>query len=987
MILLTVWPLIFFAQSREIPFQHITLGRGQDVNMVYEILQDKQGFIWFGTFNGLVRYDGYRFRHWPYDPETRHPLKGKRVNGLLESPSGKIWILSGQMLLSYDPRLDTFYTVDNLGGDSLIRYRNSRYNEVFLQDSSGDLWLRSQRGLFRVREKQEGGQAFEVKHYQHSPGDSSSLSSNVVNALLYDSRHRLWIGAENGFNFFDRENGRMVRLTHGCNAAVSSLCEMASGEIWIGTRQAGLWVYDPEKNTFSNYLPADGREAKNALSIAGKWVKQIVRDGKGNLWLLAGSAETQVVALQRFAPDSGRFDSYFEPFPPTGLSKNSVAQMFVGGDGLLWVATGLGLKRFDPYREVFADIRQREPYLKDWSLHYSFYESPGGNLWIGTVSRGVLKYAPSTDKFRFYPPPDFGGKNIYRNLIKSLYEDSHGYLWRRTAAGTFRYAFDKNDELQETAHFPFYAGNFFEDSSGRLWMGNKDGVTGFNLEAEELLPSSVLPNSGGLDNFGMEDREGWFWSASWGKGLKRYNPSTGEVVQYLHEPGNPHSIGSNNITPVMLEDVEGNLWFNGVNGLKKYDLATGHFTNYLKGVETVYSIWGSDSILWATTSGRGLYRFNIHTGESQCYSPQNGFPTIRPITPFQDTQGNLWMSSDVGVIRFDPVTETAQVFDESDGLPGVVFSYGSCQRENGEFFFPLWEGGFIRFHPDSLRSDTILPRPAIVEFQLSNQPVEIGAEGSPLSHAIWATEHLVLKHNQNNFTLGFTAFHYAAPAQNQFLYKMEGIDAAWIDPGSQRSVNFAGLAPGKYTFRLKAANHDGLWSEPVALRITILPPWWAAWWAYGLYALLIAGLLYTYYRLQLRRRLAEAEAQRLREQFANHGWFRLMQNGQLQFHDEFLKKLNRALEENYADENFDIPQLSEAMHLSRAQLYRKVKNLTGKPVGQVLRSYRMRRARALLETTDLSVSQVAVEVGFKHLPHFSRSFQQEFGVKPSEMRK
>lgn len=366
LVLLLGWPLISLSQPQAIPFQHITLGKGQDINMVYEILQDEQGFIWFGTFDGLVRYDGYHFRHWPYDPETRRPMKGKRINGLLESPSGKIWIISGQALLSYDPRLDSFYTVDNLGGDSLIRYRYSRYNEVFIQDSSANLWLRSQRGLFRVREK-GGGAGFEVQHFQHLQGDTFSLSSNAVHALFYDSRHRLWVGTQNGLNFFDRENGRMARLTHGCNANVTSLCETAAGEICVGTQQEGLFVYDPEKNTFSNYLPASSAarpEAKSLFSIAGKWVKQIVRDGKGNLWLLTSSEETKGMALQRFDPGSGQFYSYFGPFPPTGLAQNSFAYMFVGRAGFLWVATGTGLKRFDPYREVFTDIRQREPYLK-----------------------------------------------------------------------------------------------------------------------------------------------------------------------------------------------------------------------------------------------------------------------------------------------------------------------------------------------------------------------------------------------------------------------------------------------------------------------------------------------------------------------------------------------------------------------------------------------------------------------------------------------
>jgi signal transduction histidine kinase/ligand-binding sensor domain-containing protein/CheY-like chemotaxis protein len=1342
-----------------------------DINMVSEILRDRQGFMWFGTTDGLVRYDGYHFKHYPYDPETRYPMKNKGINGLMESSSGNIWMISGRMLLLHNPRLDTFYTVNNLGRDSLIRFGSRKYNEAFLQDSSGNLWLRSQKGLFKVRENQ-GTSPFEVQQYQHEPGNAFSLSSDTVHALLYDSRHRLWAGTHNGLSFYDRENEKMVPL-NGCHAPVTSLRETTTGKICIGTINNGLYVYDPDTGNFENFLP----KAKNDVSIAGKWVKQVVRDGKGNIWLLAGSSRTNRMSLQRFDPEKGEFRSYFEPYEPPGYNPAAAFLLFVDRTGLLWVTTGMGLKRFDPYREVFTNILQRETYLEDWSLPYTFYEDRNGILWISVLSKGLLKYAPSTDKFRYRPPADVKGENMAGDLVRAIYEDSRGYLWQRVTGGTDRFAFDENGELQKTAHYPFEAIYFWEDRHNRLWIGTWGGLKGFDVRTGQFFPLSTLPNLKGLNFITKEDKEGWLWSVSRGNGAKRYNPSTGEIVHLRKLRANPG----------ILEDGEGNFWFNGSDGLKKYDLQTGKLTYSLKGFEINYSVWGEDGIMWMTTSGRGLYRFNTRTGESKCYLPKNGFPTLRPIGIFKDAHGKLWMSSDVGVICFDPETETSRLFDESDGLPSTVFSYGSCQRSNGEFFFPLWEGGFVRFHPDSLWSDSIAPKPAIVDFRLFNQPVEIGGENSPLTQAIWATEHLILNHNQNNFTLGFTAFHYAAPAHNQFLYKMEGSRADWNDPGGQRSVNFAGLSPGNYIFHLKAANHDNVWSEPRALKITILPPWWATWWAYLLYLLLLSAAAFAFYfykkrqwKLQSQLELEHREAERLKEldavktrlytnithefrtpltvilgmakqvranpgewfseglkmierngrnllrlvnqmldlskleagalplnkvqsdvvaflkyllesfhslvegknirldflsetemlmmdfdpeklrkivsnllsnaikftpeggevevklavgsgalttfeklstltltvkdtgpgipleklphifdrffqvgmasansaesstgiglaltkelvkllggeiavesemgkgskfivtlpvrreaplqtdatdlevtpaipqihnspiprladdrpilllvedngdvltylrsilsgnysleesrngregiekaiemvpdlivsdvmmpeadgfelcqtlktdertshipiilltakadatsrleglecgadaylakpfekdellvrtrkllelrqrlweQFTTKGWFTPLPGKTFFVQDDFLEKLKTVLDENFSDENFDIPQLCEALLMSRAQLYRKVKALTGKPVGHLLRSFRMQKAKALLETTSLSVSQVALEVGFKYLGHFSRSFQQEFGANPSEMRK
>ena len=825
--------------------------------MVYDILQDKQGFMWFGTFDGLVRYDGYRLKHYPYDPETKHPMKHKGLKCLFESANGNIWMVSGQMVLSYNPVQDSFYHIKNLGGKPRVGNLSPKYNDIFLQDSAGNIWLRSVRGLFKIREKQ-GGRSFEIQHYKHRKKDTLSLNGNIVHSMLYDSQHRLWLGTQNGLNLYNGEKDKITRIKGGFKAPVTSLCETASGKICMGTKGKGLYVYNPVAGTFTNYLP----KTENKTAVAGKWVRQLVRDGTDKLWLFAGSAETSMMTLQCFDPENGIFTSYFAPFPPTGLFKNSVAHLYVDQAGFLWVATGIDLQRYDPSQEQFTTILQRETYLRDWSLLHNFYQDKAGTLWIGTVSRGVLKYAPSTDKFRYYPLTEFDKEKVEWNLLKPIYEDKQGFLWMRGASGTGRFVFNENDEPQQIAHFPFYGVHFFEDSYSRLWIATMKDMKGFDMRTRQLFSPSTLPNLTGVNFITHEDKDGWLWSVSRGNGVRQYNPLTGEIVHFKKLRANP----------VILEDKSGNIWFNGRGGLKKYNKQTGKFTFPLTGMETVHATWGNDSILWVTTSGHGLFRFNINTGKSKRYSPKNGFPTSRPITIFMDGHGYLWMSSDVGVICFDPKTETSRLYDESDGLPSVVFSYGSCCRRNGEFFFPLWEGGFIRFHPDSLQNDSIVPRPAIVDFRLFNKTVAIGGEGSPLEQPIWATKELVLQHDQNSFTLGFTAFHYAAPNYNLFRYKTEGIDADWNDPGSQRAVNYAGLSPGAYTFQLKAANHDGIWSEPVTLIITILPPWWATNWAYLFYFALVIIVAFTFYsykkrqwQLQLKLEQEHLEAERLKD--------------------------------------------------------------------------------------------------------------------------
>ncbi|MCB0598221.1 MAG: helix-turn-helix domain-containing protein [Phaeodactylibacter sp.] len=853
-------PLYPHAQSQTLNFNHLLLGKGQDINVVFDILQDRQGFMWFATLDGLVRYDGYHFKYYRYDREGNSQLKAQRADALLEDASGNIWILASGWLQVLNPKLEKFYTFTNLGGESLLPYSGPKYKEILLQDTSGNIWLSSWRGLFRIREGQ-GDSPYEVKHYRHEEQNPLSLSSDTIHALLYDSRHRLWIGTQNGLNFYDQERDTFVRYNQGCTAPVSSLCETSSGKICVGTRDAGLCFFDPDTKNTTQYLP----QPNDAFSIAGLSVQQITCDGKGNIWLFSGPVDKKMFSLQRFDPVSGQFIAYFSPIEPQGFNRHSALHLYVDRTGFLWVVTGVGLKRFDPYREAFSDIQQRETYLKDWHLPYVFYEDQSGVLWIGTRTKGILKYAASTQKFRVYSPPQSEGKNIAGSMIRPIYEDSRGYLWVGTADGINRYAFDENDELQKIAHFSIYAFALLESRQGQLWISSTEGLKLLDLEGKMLSTTHLAAMNRPMSAVVLEDKEGRFWAPSWGSGLLRLDPKDGKIIAFLHDPEDTCSINSDYLTGSMLEDKQGNIWANGVNGLKKYDPETGDFHNYLLGIETLQVIEGRPGRFWATTAGYGLFQLDEESGETKRYSRQEGFPTIRPTFLLKDKQGDLWMSSDVGIIHFEPDREAFHLYDEADGLPSPVFAYGSCQRKNGEFFFPLWEGGFIRFHPDSLRIDSIPPKPAIVDFRLFNQAVEIGGEGSPLSQSTWATERIILKYDQNVFTLRFTAFHYAAPEHNRLLYKMEGIDTNWADPGGQRTVNYAGLRPGDYRFHLKAANHDGIWSEPVTFNIAILPPWWKTAWAYLLYAAVIISSLYFLYRFQLKRQLERAENRRLKE--------------------------------------------------------------------------------------------------------------------------
>jgi signal transduction histidine kinase/ligand-binding sensor domain-containing protein/DNA-binding response OmpR family regulator len=847
--------LCLSAQTQVLPFDHISLGAGQDINCSYNIMQDRQGFMWFGTLDGLVRYDGYNSQQY----SQSNGLKGRRVNHVEEDKYGHLWVVSGRWLQVYISEKDAFHDIKNLDGDSTFHYSHPKFKPVMVQDSTGTIWMRSTRGVFRI-EPGEQVEASTIRRYRFGANDGAA---NNIQILLIDSQQRLWAGTNKGLLLFDREKDRLESIPIEIDAAVIALCESADGNICIGTDGVGFIYYDPVTQNATKFLPGKNDPA----GIAGKTVHQIASDGKGNIWLFAGSFERQIFSLQMFDPDSGRFRTWLRDEKAVGavsLLGGVAFRLFTDRGGNLWAVTGNGLKRFDLTREQMYDIQDREDHLNGWSGIYHFYEDRTGVVWLGTLAQGVVTFAPSTLKFKVYAPKPDEVQKLISTFSIPLYIDSRDYFWKASNLGTERYAFDVNGGLQKVAHYPVKYSGFAEDSHDRLWMNNRQGTRPFDLVNNKFLaapPSMVTKNSLWVI---MEDDEGWLWSLARGDGLIRFNPVTGDTIHFQHERDNPNSLGSGYLNNNMLKDSEGHLWLGGGGGLNKYDLETGIFTHYLEEKETVEIFEDSAGRIWVTTTGIGLYRIDKKTGSTKKYGTENGFPTNRPLFIQEDDHGNLWISSDVGLIHFQPDGETWQVYDEADGLPTPVFAYGTCKRKNGEMFFPMWGNNFIRFHPDSIRNDTFWTVTAITSFKLFNKKVEPGGENSPLQSSIWTTDHMVLNYDQNVFTLEYAAFHYAAPGKNRFAYFMEGLDEEWNQVGTQRIVNFAGMQPGEYTFRVKAASHDGVWGEPTILKITILPPWWATWWAYLGY-LLVAGaaaFAFYYYKKRQWQLRANLEAER-----------------------------------------------------------------------------------------------------------------------------
>lgn len=836
--------------TKYLSFEYLPLGEGQDINLVYHITQDDDGFMWFGTGDGLVRYDGTHCIHYPPDPKDSTMLGGSRVDFIKEDQFGNLWVLTWKKLQALNANREQFTTFSQPGSDSLFLYPYGKFAPLVVEDDQHMLWMRSRFGLVRIEPAPDPAQA-RIRFYQHHPDSLNSLSQGSIQSLLFDSHQRLWVGTKNGLDLYDPKQDHFVHCLPGLTKPVISLCELPDGRVLVGTDSSGLYLYNHADRSSKHFDPLTS-------GLAAAIVHQLARDGQGNIWLFAGSTQNGPYTLQRFDPHSGQFYTPFGPWQSGAVLNRKPYQLFVDNSGYLWTVMHSGIKFYDPYRDVFSDIKETEPVFGNWGMIYSLYTDRDNIVWMGSLSEGTIRISASRQKFEVVIPTqeDFNNRSSF--FLSPTFMDRKGFLWKATPSGTDQFIFDSNDHLQLKDHFSLRAISFLETKDGQFLVNTLSGIQRYDYELGTFYTPTDWPEFDKTTVLSLEDNEGSFWLKVRGNGIVRYNPQTDSLTSFKHDQDNPNSISSNYSTGIIFKDKRGDIWIGAENGLNKFH-TDGTFSHYLEGIPIVDIFEDHKGRFWITTPGDGLYQFDPNTGESRQYSKKEGFPTIRPSFIEEDDRGALWISSDVGLIRFVPEEDSIYVFDKSDGLPTSTFAYGSFKRDNGELFFPLWGGGFIRFHPDSLQYDQFKPRSTIVDFKLFNESVIVGQENAILTKPIWQTDQVFLKYDQNIFSLDFTSLHFAAPEFTQIIYQMEGVDKDWVWASEHRSVNYAGLRPGNYTFKVKSINHDDVEGEETRLAIKIYPPWWQTWWANCLYLVVAFSLIYLAYQYQKRRWQLQAQ--------------------------------------------------------------------------------------------------------------------------------
>ncbi len=851
------------AQSGELRFERVSVENGLSHGAVWSILQDSRGFLWAGTMEGLNRYDGYGFRIYKHHPDDPDSLSDSEVLALAEDRGGGLWIGTRSGGLNrFDRGEERFehFRHDPDDGSSLS------HDAVWslLEDAAGVLWIGTGDGLASLR-SEEG--------FVHLPGDDGdtrfeALAGRTVSALHEDAGGNLWIGTDTGLVRLDPRRERLTSYRHDTGkpaslspGAVRALAEDVDRGLWVGTAGA-LSRYNPETDAFTHFRhdPADPK------SLSNDEIRALHRDRQGRLWI-----GTETGGLNRLdgGATTGEFVSFrHDPATPGTLSNNSIISITEDRTGMLWFGSYLGLDKHNPASERIVTYRQRPGHEQSLSSQaiWAILEDSSDALWIGTYESGLDRIDREHGRVDHYPPNSHDPASLPHGTVSSLWEDHAGILWVGTWGGLARFDHAR-ERLTTYSHDPEDAGSLrsdmvvalSEDSADRLWVGTLQGLHLFDRESERFIRYPRHPTDPSSLAYDwiysiLEDRGGNVWFGAIGGGLYRLSHSangdrqpTEHFVHYRHDRTDDDSLSGDKIAS-LYQDRSGRLWIGtfgaGLNRLAGRDDPGSH----PGGVPT-------------------------ERGHFAHYREEDGLANNTVLGILEDEAGNLWLSTHGGLSRFDPTSDTFHTFDVDDGLQGNVFSPGSCFRgRHGEMFFG-GISGLNSFFPKDLATDPHPPEVVITDFQLFNESAQLKRfdPDSPLERSILETSTLELSHRHPVISFEFAALHFAKPRKNRYAYRLEGFDRDWVDTGADRRyARYTNLPPGRYTFRARASNGDGVWNtEGATLEILVRPPPWKTWWAYGLYALTLsagfAGYRWRHYReveheRAVNRRLKAADA-------------------------------------------------------------------------------------------------------------------------------
>lgn len=846
----------------DIQFERIPSELGLSQNLITAIVQDHKGYLWFGTKDGLNRFDGYRFTAYKHDTYDSTSLSASYITALYEDRAGRIWVGTQDGLNVFDRTREIFHRI--LPSTNNPNSLSHPLIASITQDRYGSMWISTFGGGLNKLTLHPGA------------GGKRSDGGSPMN-LLKGARYTRFMHQQNNSNSLG---------SNSCGDVV----EDGEGTIWVKT-SIGIYTVRPEKKGYRVALfNGDGNEPSVREILEREDSHKFICGGKNRtVWIGAGQVLIEWDAAAR-KYTYHRLNRGGTPNAPGG-PKNDIWQV-VGGmradrSGNIWIF-GQELKRFDPITNTMAVYRYQagnEHSIPESGV-YTVYEDAVGVLWLGSNGNGLFRFDPKAQRFAHRHHASDKLSVWYGSSLRSLCETRDGTLWMGTASesrllqmnratgavSTFRVTQPNIPDLSVTL-------SIVEDRTGTVWLGTHRGL--FEIERRDgrtgrmkfYKPDNDNPGNTIADNVYrvFEDRSGDLWIATSDK-FSRLDRVTGRFTSFVFHTRNVNLYPSDAF-PCVYQDRNNIFWLGTVDGLLRFDAKTSVFKRYRCNQKDASSLNHSvvrsiiedpfepEKILWIGTAGGGLNRFDKKTETFTHFTEKDGLPNNVVYAILSDNEGFLWMSTNHGLSKFDPRAHTFKNFDIRDGLQDNEFNSGAFFKSKaGELFFG-GIGGFNAFFPQDVKDNPHAPPVVITDFQIFNKSVSFKNPGSPLRKTISETSDITLTHDQNVFSFEFAALDFTEPTKNQFAYKMNGFDADWQFAGTKRTATYTNLDPGEYVFHVKASNNDGVWNnEGAEITITITPPWWRTRWAYFSYAfLLIAGMI-AIDRIQRRRVISRERA-------------------------------------------------------------------------------------------------------------------------------
>jgi len=814
--------LLALGQDQQLRFERIGTKEGLSDPNVMCITQDSRGFIWAGTRYGLNRYDGYQFKVFFNDVNVPESI-------------------------SHDYIRDIF------------------------EDSKQNIWISTSGGGFNKFDRKKNN----FTHYLNQPDNPNSLSGNVVYKIIEGRSGNLWIATSEGLNLFDEKTNHFVRFLNDrtnsttiSDSDVTTVFEDSYNNIWAGTKKGGLNCFVKKDSTFIHYQA----DSTNTGAISGNNISAIFEDSKHRLWI-----GTTGDGLNLFEPESGNFRKFKHTSSSNSLSNNFILCIAEDSETNLWIGTENGgislfnydLQKFRTY--VYDEIDDSS--LSTNSVH-SITKDNVGNMWVGLFAVGMNLHNKGSESFNHFKRTS-SKSSLSNNLVLSICEDNNENLWIGSDGG----GLDRTDlKTGESYHYKnnpgqnSLAGDYVlamaDDGENNLWIGTwGNGLSKYNRKTKIFNNFKYNENNtkgiSGNNIYAITiARDRKIWIGAYGSGLDLYDVQMNQFFHFKYNKDDPKSLSSNNVYTI-LEDKNGNIWCGTAEGgINLFEPKTKSFIRFNKENKnlmsnTVYHLLESRSgIIYACTPGSGLNYFDQST---HCFIPivtSNKFASEYIYAGVEDLKGNIWVSTNKGISKYDPKTKTINNYSVEDGLQGDDFKpHSAFSAKSGMLYFG-GNNGYNSFFPDKILEKSYHPTIVLTDFQIFKKSVPITQhknDPSPLEQDISETKSITLNYKQSVITFEFATLDYSSAGKKIYAYQLEGFDKDWNIVGRKNSATYTNLDHGEYIFKVKSQNNSGKWSsEILTLHLTITPPFWLTWWFKILSFIFIAGSLYGLYKYRVR---------------------------------------------------------------------------------------------------------------------------------------